>query len=182
MLTWPKENCVSPKNQTEKKWRRCVLLLLRRGRRRRGSRALKIYKKHENLLSESNNIINIFIANLNLIAAGQKIQTKHYIHTHTDTPTQRRFVTCASELCKLIIYCQNTNKIYTREKQKYAAGPPYMRITMSGCYTVRLCLLYTTKTVAKNYIIKSGSSDFQELFKVCEGVRASVAVCVSEEH
>lgn len=45
---------------------------------------MKIYKKHEKLLSESNNIINIFIANLNLIAAGQKIQTKHYIHTHTD--------------------------------------------------------------------------------------------------
>lgn len=47
----------------------------------------------------------------------------------------------------------------------------------SGCYTQRLCrLLYTTKTVAKNYIIKSGGSDFQELFKVCEGVRVWI-VC-----
>lgn len=57
-----------------------------------------------------------------------------------------------------------------------------MRMTMSGCYTLRLCacvcLLYTTKTVAKNYIIKSGGSDFQELFKFCEGVRVSVCQCV----
>lgn len=58
-----------------------------------------------------------------------------------------------------------------------------MRTTMSGCYTLRLCacvvcLLYTTKTVAKNYIIKSGGSDFQELFKFCEGVRVSVCRCV----
>lgn len=61
-------------------------------------------------------------------------------------------------------------------------GHIHMRITMSGCYTLRLCecLLYTTKTVAKNYIIKSGGSDFQELFKFCEGVRVSVCVC--EEH
>lgn len=53
-----------------------------------------------------------------------------------------------------------------------------MRITwLSACYTQRLCrLLYTTKTVAKNYIIKSGGSDFQELFKVCEGVRVWI-VC-----
>lgn len=58
-----------------------------------------------------------------------------------------------------------------------------MRTTMSGCYTLRLCacvvcLLYTTKTVAKNYIIKSGGSDFQELLKFCEGVRVSVCRCV----
>lgn len=58
-----------------------------------------------------------------------------------------------------------------------------MRTTMSGCYTLRLCacvvcLLYTTKIVAKNYIIKSGGSDFQELFKFCEGVRVSVCRCV----
>lgn len=59
-------------------------------------------------------------------------------------------------------------------------GHIHMRITMSGCYTLRLCecLLYTTKTVAKNYIIKSGGSDFQELFKFCEGVRVSVCVYV----
>lgn len=112
--------CIT-ENQTKKKWRRCVLLLLlRRGRRRRSS-ALKIYKKHEKLLSESNNIINIiFIATLNLIAAGQKIQINKTSHTHThkDTPTQRRFVTCASELCKLIIYCQNTNKTYRDGENK----------------------------------------------------------------
>lgn len=61
-------------------------------------------------------------------------------------------------------------------------GHIHMHITMSGCYTLQLCmsvcLLYTTKTVAKNYIIKSGGSDFQELFKFCEGVRLSVCVYV----
>lgn len=47
---------------------------------------MKIYKKHEKLLSESNNIINIiFIATLNLIAAGQKIQINKTSHTHTHT-------------------------------------------------------------------------------------------------